>query len=94
LGIENRGRQCAVWRKAGLALTVSVNLPGQFYRDDLTQRILEIVRAAGCDRGSSSKSPNRACCTIWRRSRKLNIARRRFLMAIDDFGRGTRACRT
>ena len=35
---------------AGMPLTVSVNLSArQFYREDLAQRISEIVREAGCD---------------------------------------------
>ena len=41
--------QCAAWHKAGLPLKVSVNLSGrQFYREDLSQRISEIVRGEGC----------------------------------------------
>ena len=41
--------QCAEWHRAGLALTVSVNLSGrQFYREDVAQRITQIVREAGC----------------------------------------------
>ena len=39
------------WRKSGLPLTISVNLSAkQFYRDDLAERICEIVREVGCDR--------------------------------------------
>jgi diguanylate cyclase (GGDEF)-like protein/PAS domain S-box-containing protein len=42
--------QCRAWRDAGLSLTVSINLSArQFYRDDLARRVLEIVRAAGCE---------------------------------------------
>ena len=42
--------QCAKWRREGLALNVSINLSGrQFYRDDIAQRISEIVRKAGCE---------------------------------------------
>jgi len=41
--------QCAAWHAAGLPLTVSVNLSGrQFYREDLAQRVSDIVREAGC----------------------------------------------
>ena len=40
------------WRNAGLPLTVSVNLSArQFYREDLAQRIAEIVRGTGCEPG-------------------------------------------
>ncbi|MFI4951547.1 MAG: PAS domain-containing protein, partial [Burkholderiales bacterium] len=48
--LKSAAEQCVAWRKAGLALMVSVNLSGrQFYRDDLAQRISEIVRSAGCE---------------------------------------------
>jgi predicted signal transduction protein with EAL and GGDEF domain len=48
--LKSAAEQCAAWRKAGLELTVSINLSGrQFYRDDLAQRISEIVRNAGCE---------------------------------------------
>ena len=48
--LRSAALQCAEWRKAGLMLNVSVNLSGrQFYRDDMAQRISEIVRGAGCD---------------------------------------------
>ncbi|HUH95419.1 MAG TPA: PAS domain S-box protein [Casimicrobiaceae bacterium] len=41
--------QCVAWHEAGFDLKVSVNLSGrQFYREDLSQRIGEIVREAGC----------------------------------------------
>ena len=41
--------QCAAWHGAGMPLKVSVNLSGrQFYREDLAQRISEIVREADC----------------------------------------------
>ena len=37
--------QCAAWRDAGLPLTVSINLSArQFYREDLAQRISDIVK--------------------------------------------------
>src|SRR6185437_11526335 len=48
--LKSAAEQCAAWRKAGLELTVSINLSGrQFYRDDIAQRICDIVRAAGCE---------------------------------------------
>src|SRR5438046_4209669 len=46
--LKTAAAQCVAWRKAGLPLTISVNLSAkQFYRDDLSQRITEIVRAEG-----------------------------------------------
>ncbi len=43
-------RQCVAWRQAGLTLTVSVNLSArQFYREDLAQRISDIVKSEECD---------------------------------------------
>ena len=48
--LQTAAAQCATWRKAGLPLTVSVNLSArQFYREDLAQRISDIVRGAGCE---------------------------------------------
>ena len=48
--LRSAARQCVEWRKAGLTLTVSVNLSArQFYRDDLAQRISEIVKAEECE---------------------------------------------
>ncbi|HSS71151.1 MAG TPA: PAS domain-containing protein [Casimicrobiaceae bacterium] len=48
--LRTAAQQCVAWRKAGLALNVSVNLSGrQFYRDDLAHRISTIVRESGCD---------------------------------------------
>jgi diguanylate cyclase (GGDEF)-like protein/PAS domain S-box-containing protein len=43
-------RQCVSWRRAGLDLSVSVNLSArQFYREDLALRISEIVKNEDCD---------------------------------------------
>jgi diguanylate cyclase (GGDEF)-like protein len=48
--LRSAAEQCVAWRRTGLALNVSINLSGrQFYRDDIAQRISEIVRAAGCE---------------------------------------------
>ena len=45
-----RRASASTWRKAGLKLNVSVNLSArQFYREDLAQRISEIVKAEECD---------------------------------------------
>jgi len=48
--VKTAAAQCVTWRKAGLPLTISVNLSAkQFYREDLSQRISEIVRGEGCE---------------------------------------------
>src|SRR6185369_1701069 len=48
--LKTAAAQCVAWRKAGMPLTISVNLSAkQFYREDLAHRITEIVRAEGCD---------------------------------------------
>ncbi len=48
--LRTAAQQCVAWRRAGLELDVSVNLSArQFYREDLAQRICEIVRAEACD---------------------------------------------
>ena len=47
---HRRARSASTWRKAGLPLTISVNLSAkQFYREDLSQRISDIVRSEGCE---------------------------------------------
>ncbi|HEY4139716.1 MAG TPA: diguanylate cyclase, partial [Casimicrobiaceae bacterium] len=48
--LKTAAAQCVAWRKSGLPLTISVNLSAkQFYREDLSQRISEIVRSEGCE---------------------------------------------
>jgi EAL domain-containing protein (putative c-di-GMP-specific phosphodiesterase class I) len=48
--LKTAAAQCAQWRASGLPLRISVNLSAkQFYRDDLAQRITEIVRGEGCE---------------------------------------------
>jgi diguanylate cyclase (GGDEF)-like protein/PAS domain S-box-containing protein len=48
--LKSAAKQCAEWRRAGLNLTVSVNLSArQFYREDLAQRISDIVKAEECE---------------------------------------------
>ena len=43
--LKSAAEQCVAWRNGGMPLTVSVNLSArQFYREDLAQRISEIVR--------------------------------------------------
>ncbi len=48
--VRTAAAQCVTWRKSGLPLTISVNLSAkQFYREDLSQRISDIVRSEGCE---------------------------------------------
>ena len=48
--LQTAATQCVTWRKAGLPLNISVNLSAkQFYREDLAQRISDIVRGVGCE---------------------------------------------
>ncbi|MCC6196493.1 MAG: PAS domain-containing protein [Burkholderiales bacterium] len=48
--LRSAARQCVAWRDGGLELVVSVNLSArQFYREDLAQRISEIVKSEQCD---------------------------------------------
>jgi EAL domain-containing protein (putative c-di-GMP-specific phosphodiesterase class I) len=90
--LRSAARQCVTWRKAGLKLNVSVNLSArQFYREDLAQRISEIVKARSATlRGSSSRSPRRASCTTSMRSARCctSCATKASPVAIDDFGTG------
>jgi EAL domain-containing protein (putative c-di-GMP-specific phosphodiesterase class I) len=90
--LRSAAEQCAAWRKAGLPLIVSVNLSGrQFYRDDLAQRISEIVRTAGCEPSwielevteSSLLHDLEAIRKVLQQLRKEG-----FSVAIDDFGTG------
>jgi EAL domain-containing protein (putative c-di-GMP-specific phosphodiesterase class I) len=48
--LRTAATQCVTWRKAGMPLNIGVNLSAkQFYREDLAQRISEVVREVGCD---------------------------------------------
>ncbi len=48
--LKSAAQQCVAWRAEGMPLRVSVNLSArQFYRDDLAQRISDIVRGVGCE---------------------------------------------
>ena len=90
--LRSAARQCVAWRKSGLKLTVSVNLSArQFYRDDLAQRISEIVKAEECD-------PSWIELEVTETSllhdldaiRKVlhQLRDQGFTVAIDDFGTG------
>ena len=80
------------WRRAGLALTVSVNLSArQFYREDLAQRISECVRGEDCDPSwielevteTSLMHDTDAIRKVLHQLRDEG-----FTVAIDDFGTG------
>ena len=84
--------QCAEWHKAGLALTVSVNLSGrQFYREDVAQRISTIVREAGCRPDWIELEVTESSLLHDLDSIKKVLQQLRqegFAVAIDDFGTG------
>ena len=89
---KSAAEQCVAWREAGLALKVSINISGrQFYRDDLAQRISEIVRSAGCEPSwielevteSSLLHDLDAIRKVLKQLRDEG-----FSVAIDDFGTG------
>ena len=84
--------QCAAWHREGLPLTVSINLSGrQFYREDLAQRISEIVRAADCKPEWIELEVTESSLLHDLDSIKKVLQQLReegFAVAIDDFGTG------
>ena len=90
--MRTAAEQCASWHKAGLPLTVSVNLSGrQFYREDLAQRISEIVREAGCKPEWVELEVTESSLLHDLDSIKKVLQQLReegFAVAIDDFGTG------
>ncbi len=90
--LRSAAQQCAAWRRAGLMLNVSVNLSGrQFYRDDIAQRISEIVRAAGCDPSwiELEVTETSLLHDLDAIRKALHLLRNDgFTVAIDDFGTG------
>ena len=84
--------QCAEWHKEGLPLTVSVNLSGrQFYREDVAQRIAQIVREAGCQPDWIELEVTESSLLHDLDSIKKVLQQLReegFAVAIDDFGTG------
>jgi len=90
--LRTAAQQCAAWRKAGLMLNVSVNLSGrQFYRDDIAQRISEIVRGAGCDPSwiELEVTETSLLHDLDAIRKALYVLRNDgFTVAIDDFGTG------
>ncbi len=90
--LRSAAEQCVQWRNAGLLLTISVNLSArQFYREDLAQRISEIVREVGCEPSwielevteTSLMHDLDAIRKVLHRLRDEG-----FTVAIDDFGTG------
>src|SRR5947208_4467193 len=77
---------------AGIQLTVSINLSGrQFYRDDLAERISEIVREAGCEPSWIELEVTESSLLHDLESIKKVLQKLReegFSVAIDDFGTG------
>ncbi len=84
--------QCAAWHRAGMPLKVSVNLSGrQFYREDLAQRISEIVREADCKPEWIELEVTESSLLHDLDSNKKVLEQLRkegFTVAIDDFGTG------
>ena len=90
--LRSAARQCAEWRKAGMALTVSVNMSArQFYREDVAQRVSAIVKSEQCE-------PSWIELEVTETSllHDLDVIRKvlhqlrdeGFTVAIDDFGTG------
>jgi diguanylate cyclase (GGDEF)-like protein len=90
--LKTAAAQCVAWRNAGMPLSVSVNLSArQFYREDLAQRISEIVMTEKCNPSwielevteTSLLHDLDAIRTVLHQLRDEG-----FTVAIDDFGTG------
>jgi diguanylate cyclase (GGDEF)-like protein/PAS domain S-box-containing protein len=90
--LKSAAEQCAAWHSAGLDLSVSVNLSArQFYREDLAQRISEIVTGVGCNPAwIELEVTETSLLHDLDAIRKVLHALRveGFSVAIDDFGTG------
>ena len=90
--LQNAAAQCRAWRDAGLPLRVSVNLSArQFYREDLTNRILDIVRRVGCEPAWLELEVTETSLMHDLDAIRRVLSRLRsegFAVAIDDFGTG------
>jgi diguanylate cyclase (GGDEF)-like protein/PAS domain S-box-containing protein len=90
--LKSAAEQCAEWRGAGLDISVSVNLSArQFYREDLAQRVSEIVKGVGCNPAwieleVTETSLMHDLDAIRRVLHELRTEG--FSVAIDDFGTG------
>jgi len=84
--------QCATWHRAGLPLTVSVNVSGrQFDREDLAQRISTIVRESDCKPEwiELEITESRLLLNVDSVKKALQQLRKEgFSIAIDNFGTG------
>jgi EAL domain-containing protein (putative c-di-GMP-specific phosphodiesterase class I) len=90
--LRSAAEQCVRWRAAGLPLTISVNLSArQFYREDLAQRISEIVREVGCEPSWIELEVTETSLLHDLDAIRRVLHRLRddgFTVAIDDFGTG------
>jgi diguanylate cyclase (GGDEF)-like protein/PAS domain S-box-containing protein len=90
--LRTAAAQVAEWRRDGLPLNVSVNLSArQFYREDLAQRIVDIVREAGCESSwlELEVTETSLLHDLDAIRRVLHQLRDHgFRVAIDDFGTG------
>jgi len=90
--LQSAAAQCALWRRAGLSLVVSVNLSArQFHRDDVAHRISGIVKGAGCDPSwiELEVTETSLLHDIDAIRKSLHQLRNEgFTVAIDDFGTG------
>ena len=90
--LKTAAEQVVAWRRSGLPLTVSVNLSArQFYRDDLAQRVVDIVRSAGCEPAwlELEVTETSLLHDLDAIRRVLHQLREQgFKVAIDDFGTG------
>ncbi len=90
--LRSAAQQCVAWRKAGLQMRVSVNMSArQFYREDLTQKIAEIVRGEGCEPSWIELEVTETSLMHDVDSIRRVLHRLRdegFTVAIDDFGTG------
>jgi diguanylate cyclase (GGDEF)-like protein/PAS domain S-box-containing protein len=90
--LRTAATQCVAWRKAGMPLTISVNLSAkQFYREDLAQRVSEIVRGVGCDPAWMELEVTETSLVHDLDAIRKVLHQLRgegFTVAIDDFGTG------
>ncbi len=90
--VREAARQCAAWRRAGLALDVSINLSArQFYREDLPRLIADIVRGEDClPAWLELEVTETSLLHDVDAMRKLlqELRNEGFAVAIDDFGTG------
>lgn len=90
--VEKAAKQCAAWRRAGLQLSVSINMSArQFYREDVAQRITDIVRRSGCQPSWLELEVTETSLLHDLDAMRASLQKLRdqgFSVAIDDFGTG------